>query len=140
MSYQYDPNQQGQFPPENGNGLQQGAPPQGLPQQQIQQQQQGGQEGGSPAPFAQQGGVDGSAGSAAGGDAKTTLWYVLTRYSLSPYLVVTSRRPEPFTPSIFSLTSFVIHNGAIHHLYPHPHTLIHACTWWLCVHYISATR
>jgi hypothetical protein len=71
MSYQYDQNQQGQFPPENGNGMQQGAPPQGMPQQQM--QQQGGQEGGSPAPFAQQGGVDGSSGSVTG-DAKTTLW------------------------------------------------------------------
>jgi RNA recognition motif-containing protein len=36
-------------------------------------QQQGGQEGGSPAPFAQQGGVEGSTGSVSG-DAKTTLW------------------------------------------------------------------
>lgn len=74
MSYQYDPNQQGQFQPENGNGMQQGGPPQGMPQQPMQQQQQqGGQEGGSPAPFAQQGGVDGSSGSVTG-DAKTTLW------------------------------------------------------------------
>lgn len=73
MSFQYDPNQQGQFPAENnGNGVQ-GQQPQGLPQQQPGLQQ--GQESGSPAPFAQQGGVDGSAGSAAG-DAKTTLWYV----------------------------------------------------------------
>lgn len=67
MAYQYDPNQQGQFPPENN-----GQAPQGLQQQQHQPQQQG-QEGGSPAPFAQQGGVDGSAGSVTG-DAKTTLW------------------------------------------------------------------
>ncbi|KAG9237621.1 hypothetical protein BJ875DRAFT_137162 [Amylocarpus encephaloides] len=76
MAFQYDPNQQGQFPQDNGNGLsQQGPPPQGLPQQpqQMQQQQQPGQDGGSPAPFAQQGGVEGSSGSVTG-DAKTTLW------------------------------------------------------------------
>ncbi|KAF8866507.1 RNA-binding domain-containing protein [Acephala macrosclerotiorum] len=36
-------------------------------------QQQTGQEGGSPAPFAQQGGVEGAGGSVSG-DAKTTLW------------------------------------------------------------------
>jgi hypothetical protein len=81
MAFQYDPNQQaGQFPPENnGNGMQQQGPPQGMQQQQQQQPQQGmqqqqaGQDGGSPAPFAQQGGVEGSAGSVTG-DAKTTLW------------------------------------------------------------------
>lgn len=73
MSFQYDPSQQGQFQQENnGNGMQQGQPPQGLPQQPA-MQQQGGQEGGSPAPFAQQGGVEGSSGSVTG-DAKTTLW------------------------------------------------------------------
>jgi hypothetical protein len=73
---QFDPNQQGQFAPDgNGNGMQQGPPPQGMPQQPPQgmQQSQQGQEGGSPAPFAQQGGVEGSAGSVTG-DAKTTLW------------------------------------------------------------------
>jgi hypothetical protein len=63
----FDPNQQ-QFAPE-GNGMQ-GPPP---PQQGMQQGGQQGQEGGSPAPFAQQGGVEGSAGSVTG-DAKTTLW------------------------------------------------------------------
>lgn len=71
----FDPNQGGQFNPENG-GLQQGGPPQGMTPQQ-QQQQQGGmppqqqQEGGSPAPFAQQG-PEGSG--SVSGDAKTTLW------------------------------------------------------------------
>ncbi|RDL36750.1 RNA-binding-containing protein [Venustampulla echinocandica] len=79
MAFQYDPNQQAQFQQQenNGNGMQQQGPPppQGLAQQPQQplQQQQPGQEGGSPAPFAQQGGVEGSGGSAAG-DAKTTLW------------------------------------------------------------------
>ncbi|CAG8974158.1 hypothetical protein HYALB_00002797 [Hymenoscyphus albidus] len=79
MAFQYDPNQQGQFQQENnGNGMQQQGPPppQGLPQQQPGQplmQQQPGQDGGSPAPFAQQGGVEGSSGSVTG-DAKTTLW------------------------------------------------------------------
>jgi hypothetical protein len=72
---QFDPNQQGQFAGENGGMQQGGPPPQGMapqqPQQGMQQQQQG-QEGGSPAPFAQQGGVEGS-GSVTG-DAKTTLW------------------------------------------------------------------
>jgi hypothetical protein len=79
MAYQqqFDPTQQVQFAPDgNGNGLQQGPPQQGIPQQQqpqgMQQPPQG-QEGGSPAPFAQQPGVEGSAGSVAG-DAKTTLW------------------------------------------------------------------
>jgi hypothetical protein len=75
MSFQYDSNSQAQFN-ENGNGgIPQG--PQGIVQQQppqgLQQQQQ--QETGSPAPFAQQGGVEGSSGSVTG-DAKTTLWYV----------------------------------------------------------------
>jgi hypothetical protein len=48
-----------------------------LQQQQPQglQQQPQGQEGGSPAPFTQQPGVEGSAGSVTG-DAKTTLWSV----------------------------------------------------------------
>ncbi|KAH8657589.1 hypothetical protein BGZ60DRAFT_134403 [Tricladium varicosporioides] len=77
MAFQYDPNQQGQFQQDsNGNGMQQGPPPpQGMAQQPQQplQQQQPGQEGGSPAPFAQQGGVEGSSGSVTG-DAKTTLW------------------------------------------------------------------
>lgn len=69
---QFDPSQQAQFAPEgNGNGMQQGPPPQQAPQG-MQQPQQG-QEGGSPAPFAQQGGVEGSGGSVTG-DAKTTLW------------------------------------------------------------------
>ncbi|TVY46364.1 hypothetical protein LOCC1_G004195 [Lachnellula occidentalis] len=76
MAFQYDPNQQGQFPQENnGQAMQQQGPPppQGLPQQAQQPlQQQPGQDGSSPAPFAQQGGVDGSGGSASG-DAKTTL-------------------------------------------------------------------
>lgn len=69
MAYQYDPNQQGQFQQDNnGNGMQ--GPPQGMapPQQQPMQQ-----DGGSPAPFANQGGVEGSSGSATG-EAKTTLW------------------------------------------------------------------
>jgi len=73
---QFDPSQQGQFAPDgNGNGMQQGGPPpQGMPQQPPQgMQQQQGQEGGSPAPFAQQGGVEGNGGSVSG-DAKTTLW------------------------------------------------------------------
>jgi len=71
---QFDPNQ-GQFAPENGGMQQGGGPPQGMPPQ---QQQQGGmpphqqQDDGSPAPFAGQGGVEGS-GSVTG-DAKTTLW------------------------------------------------------------------
>jgi hypothetical protein len=71
---QFDPSQQAQFATENNGNMQQGPPPQGLvPQQQPQGlQQQQGQEGGSPAPFAQQGGVEGS-GSVTG-DAKTTLW------------------------------------------------------------------
>lgn len=78
MAFNYDPNQQNQFQQEQGNGMaQQGPPPpQGLPQQpqqNMQQQQQPGQDGGSPAPFAQQGGVEGSSGSVTG-DAKTTLW------------------------------------------------------------------
>jgi len=50
---------------------QQQGPPQGMAPQGQQMQQ--GQEGGSPAPFAQQGGVEGSSGSVSG-DAKTTLW------------------------------------------------------------------
>jgi hypothetical protein len=86
MSFQYDPNQQPQFSQENGgNGMQnQGPPPQQQGMQQPQQmQQQPGQEGGSPAPFAQQGGVEGSSGSASG-DAKTTLWYVHPLYLLYP--------------------------------------------------------
>jgi hypothetical protein len=82
MAFQYDPSQQqGQFSQENnGNGMQQPGPPnQGMaPPPGQQMQQQGGQEGGSPAPFAQQGGVEGSTGSVSG-DAKTTLWYVYTR-------------------------------------------------------------
>lgn len=71
---QFDPNQQGQFAPENGSMQQGGPPPQGMAPQQQQQgmPQQQVQEGGSPAPFAQQGGVEGS-GSVTG-DAKTTLW------------------------------------------------------------------
>lgn len=77
MAFQYDPSQQqGQFSQENnGNGMQQPGPPnQGMaPPPGQQMQQQGGQEGGSPAPFAQQGGVEGSTGSVSG-DAKTTLW------------------------------------------------------------------
>lgn len=72
---QFDPNQQGQFAVENGGMQQGGPPPQGMapqqPQQGMQQQQQG-QEGGSPAPFAQQGGPEGSGSGT--GDAKTTLW------------------------------------------------------------------
>jgi hypothetical protein len=71
---QFDPNQGGQFAPENA-GMQQGGPPQGMPPQQPQQggmPQQQQQDGGSPAPFAQQGGVDG--GGSVTGDAKTTLW------------------------------------------------------------------
>lgn len=71
MAYQYDPNNQGQFA-DNGNGMQGPPPPQGM-QPQMQQQQGQGQEGGSPAPFAQQGGVEGSSGSVTG-EAKTTLW------------------------------------------------------------------
>ena len=81
MAFQYDPSQQqGQFSQENnGNGMQQPGPPnQGMAPPGQQMQQQGGQEGGSPAPFAQQGGVEGSTGSVSG-DAKTTLWYVYTR-------------------------------------------------------------
>lgn len=73
---QFDPSQQAQFAPDgNGNGMQQGPPPQGMPQQPQQgmQQPQQAQEGGSPAPFAQQGGVEGSSGSVTG-DTKTTLW------------------------------------------------------------------
>ncbi|KAE9381554.1 RNA-binding domain-containing protein [Stipitochalara longipes BDJ] len=78
MAFQYDPSQQqGQFSQENnGNGgMQQPGPPnQGMaPPPGQQMQQQGGQESGSPAPFAQQGGVEGSTGSVSG-DAKTTLW------------------------------------------------------------------
>ncbi|CZR50872.1 probable negative growth regulatory protein NGR1 [Phialocephala subalpina] len=74
MSFQYDPNQQGQFQENNGNGMQQQqGPPQGMAPPQQQMQQQPGQEGGSPAPFAQQGGVEGAGGSVSG-DAKTTLW------------------------------------------------------------------
>lgn len=77
MAFQYDPSQQqSQFSQENnGNGMQQPGPPnQGMaPPPGQQMQQQGGQEGGSPAPFAQQGGVEGSTGSVSG-DAKTTLW------------------------------------------------------------------
>jgi hypothetical protein len=61
-----------------------GPPNQGMaPPPGQQMQQQGGQEGGSPAPFAQQGGVEGSTGSVSG-DAKTTLWYV------NPYPLYTS--------------------------------------------------
>jgi len=77
MSFQqqYDPSQQqqqqGQFAPEGNNGMNQG-PGQVMQQQQPQMPQQG-QDGGSPAPFAQQGGVEGSSGSVSG-DAKTTLW------------------------------------------------------------------
>lgn len=70
---QFDPNQGGQFAPENGGMQQGGGPPQAMAQQQPQQgmvQQQ--QESGSPAPFAQQGGVEGSG--SVSGDAKTTLW------------------------------------------------------------------
>ncbi len=75
MAYQYDPNAQNQYPPE-GNGMQGPPQPQGMqpPNQMQQQQQQQGQEGGSPAPFAQQGGPEGSSGSVGG--EKTTLWYV----------------------------------------------------------------
>jgi hypothetical protein len=78
MAYQqqFDPTQQPQFPAEGNNGgLPQGAPQQGLPQQPPQgiQPPAQGQEGGSPAPFAQQPGAEGSSGSVTG-DAKTTLW------------------------------------------------------------------
>ncbi|TVY24873.1 hypothetical protein LHYA1_G007493 [Lachnellula hyalina] len=83
MAFQYDPNQQGQFPQENnGQAMQQQGPPppQGLPQQAQQPlQQQPGQDGSSPAPFAQQGGVDGS-GEA---DAKTTLCIMNFTYPAS---------------------------------------------------------
>ncbi|KAL3423731.1 RNA recognition domain-containing protein [Phlyctema vagabunda] len=65
----FDPSQQGQF--DNSNGGMQG-PPQPMQQGQAPGMAQG-QEGGSPAPFAQQGGVEGSSGSVSG-DAKTTLW------------------------------------------------------------------
>ncbi|PBP27137.1 RNA-binding protein [Diplocarpon rosae] len=78
MAFQYDPNQQqAQFQQENNgtNGMQQQGPPppQGMvpPQQTM---QQGGQEGGSPAPFAQQGGNPDGSGGSVSGDAKTTLW------------------------------------------------------------------
>lgn len=71
MAYQqqqsFDPNQQQFAPDGNGNGMQQGPPSQAA------QGMQQGPEGGSPAPFAQQGGVEGSSGSVTG-DAKTTLW------------------------------------------------------------------
>lgn len=75
MAYQYDPNQQGQFQ-DGSNGMQ--GPPQGMPPQQQQQQPMQGmqgmqQDGGSPAPFQQQGGIEGSSGSVSG-EAKTTLW------------------------------------------------------------------
>ena len=76
MSYNqgFDPSQQGNQYEGNGNaGL--GQPPQGMPQgpppnQGMAQQQM--PDGGSPAPFAQQGGVEGA--NAPGGEAKTTLW------------------------------------------------------------------
>lgn len=78
FNQQFDPSQQGQYAPDGGNGMSQGPPQQ---QQQMQQgppqmQQQQGQEGGSPAPFAQQGGAGGPEGSGGSvtGDAKTTLW------------------------------------------------------------------
>lgn len=65
----FDPSQQGQFDNSNG-GMQ---PPQGIQQQPPAPGLNQGPESGSPAPFAQQGGVEGSAGSVSG-DAKTTLW------------------------------------------------------------------
>lgn len=71
MSFQqgFDPAQQGsQF--ENNGTTPQTAP---QPQQPGMPQQQQMPDGGSPAPFAQQGAVDGATGNA-GGDAKTTLW------------------------------------------------------------------
>lgn len=79
MSFQqqFDPSQQGQYAPDGGNGMSQGPPQQQQQQQQpMPSQQQQGQEGGSPAPFAQQGGPGGPEGSGGSvtGDAKTTLW------------------------------------------------------------------
>lgn len=81
MAFQYDPNQQQpQFQQENnGNGAvlqQQQGPP--APQGMAPPQQQGGQDGGSPAPFAQQGGNPDGSGGSVSGDAKTTLWYVMS--------------------------------------------------------------
>ena len=66
MSFQYDPNQQGQFQPESN-----GQAPQGLQQQQQPLQQ--GQDGVPDASFPQQG----DNATSVSGDAKTTLWYVL---------------------------------------------------------------
>jgi RNA recognition motif-containing protein len=73
----FDPSQQGQFAENNGNGSLSQNQPGGMPQQaqgmqQPQGMQQSGVDGGSPTPFAQQGGVEGSAGSTNG--EKTTLW------------------------------------------------------------------
>ncbi|RKF64285.1 putative RNA-binding protein C23E6.01c [Erysiphe neolycopersici] len=72
MAYSYDQNQQGHYPQDVNGGLHQENAAQGMPPQQ-QPIQQGLPENGSPAPFAQQGVVDGS-GSSVTGDAKTTLW------------------------------------------------------------------
>ncbi|RQM07308.1 hypothetical protein DH86_00001007 [Scytalidium sp. 3C] len=76
MSFQsFDPSQQGQFVENNGNGagLPQGAP-QGMPPAQQQQgiQQQVGPDSTSPAPFAQQGAVEGTPGAGVN-EGKTTL-------------------------------------------------------------------
>lgn len=78
MAFQqpFDPSQQVPFSAEGNNGgLPQSAAQPGLPQQAPQgiQPPAQGQEGGSPAPFAQQPGAEGSSGSVTG-DAKTTLW------------------------------------------------------------------
>ncbi|RKF82599.1 putative RNA-binding protein C23E6.01c [Golovinomyces cichoracearum] len=72
MAYPYDPNQQGSFPQDVNSALHQEGTTQGMTPQQ-QPIPHGVAENGSPASFAQQGGVDGNGGSAAG-DAKTTLW------------------------------------------------------------------
>jgi len=72
MSFQFDPNQQGQFQPESN-----GQAPQGMQQQQQPLQQN--QDGGPDASFAQQGDNSGSVS----GDAKTTLWYVIEIFLLS---------------------------------------------------------
>lgn len=72
MAFPFDPSQQGPFPQDANNGLHQEGAPQGIPPQQ-QPIQKCVQETSSPAPYAQQGGMDGSGGSVTG-DAKTTLW------------------------------------------------------------------
>lgn len=72
MAYPYDPNQQGSFSQDVNSALHQEGTTQGMTPQQ-QPIPHGVAENGSPASFAQQGGVDGNGGSAAG-DAKTTLW------------------------------------------------------------------